>query len=114
MKLVHLALAWVSVGAAVFILAGAVLAALRGREPPLLRPLERAFAGLIGLQLIVGLLDLATGHRPHDPLHFLYAGLALLTLPVARAFGRRRGQVAFYRLIGAVLLLGILFRLFTT
>ncbi|HEX8941361.1 MAG TPA: hypothetical protein VF763_14495 [Candidatus Limnocylindrales bacterium] len=79
------------------------------------RCLLAAEAGLL-IALLSGPLLLVAGHQPADPLHFLYAGVALLALPIARAVGgqgrprRRAGSV----LIGCLVLAGVLLRLFQT
>ena len=72
--------------------------------------------GLIGLSLVLGLILLAAGRRPADPLHFLYAVVALVTVPAGGWWGggggrrRRDAWVAVF----AVVLLGIEARLLMT
>ncbi len=93
------------------VLAGAV----RRREPRFAR--DRAIlaaVALVAVGALVGLLQLATGDRPDDPLHLLYAAVALLILPLARFWGRlatRRGLAVG---VGAVILALLLLRLFQT
>ena len=63
-----------------------------------------------------GIVLLVTGARPTDPLHLLYAAVAVAVIPVARSFAggtfeRRRAVL----LLAAFVVLGALtYRLFTT
>ena len=85
------------------------------------RPGRLAVDRAIIVALVVMLVALAsgawlfaTGLRPSDPLHFLYAAAALVVLPIARfgaAFARRR---ALALAIGAILLMGLVLRLAQT
>jgi hypothetical protein len=63
-----------------------------------------------------GAILLATGARPADGLHLLYAAIALAVVPLARSFtGRsnRRGTATL--LLAAFVVLGaVLYRLLTT
>jgi hypothetical protein len=63
-----------------------------------------------------GLVLLATGARPADPLHFLYAALiAGLALGVRAAAGRRpTRRVGTWLVLGSLVLGGVLFRAFMT
>jgi len=71
---------------------------------------------------LIGLLQIATGQRPADPLHLLYGPAALISLPIGAWLTRRddRGGAAATRrreawMIGAaVVLLGIELRLIVT
>jgi len=70
---------------------------------------------------LIGLLQIATGQRPADPLHLLYGPVALISLPIGAWLTRRddRGGGATRRrevwMIGAaVVLLGIELRLIVT
>ena len=72
-------------------------------------------AGLLGVLLLV------TGARPTDPLHYLYGPAGLVALPIAILFGARtppadgsRVRRDLWTVIGAIALLGILFRLYAT
>ncbi len=77
---------------------------------------------LVAVQLGIGGLVLATGERPSDPLHLLYAVAALVTLPVGWAWGGRpdrSGSASRRRrdgwiLIATAVLLGVELRLFAT
>ena len=80
---------------------------------------ERFQAGVVSL-LIVGIASgvilLATGTRPADGLHLLYAGIAVVMVPLARSFtGRSRARGSAVLLLVAFVALGaVLYRLFTT
>lgn len=69
---------------------GAVLALLSLFWPqmgPPVRLYTRIAAAAIGLQVLIGLVLVATGHRPHDLLHWLYGAATLLALPLSRWMG---------------------------
>ena len=77
--------------------------------------------GSVAVAEILGVVLLLTGARPADPLHFLYGPAALIALPVAIWFGARtpsadasRVRRDTWTVIGAIVLLGILFRLYAT
>lgn len=80
---------------------------------------ERFQAALVSL-LIVGAASgavlLASGARPGDGLHLLYAGVALALVPLARSFmGRRGGPGAAALMLAAFGVLGaLIWRLLTT
>jgi hypothetical protein len=64
--------------------------------------------------IISGSLLFAGGARPSDPLHFVYATLALLVLPIARfatVFARRRAVAVG---VAAALLVALVVRLAQT
>lgn len=70
---------------------------------------------------ILGVALLLTSARPADPLHFLYGAAGLVALPIAIFFGARTPPVDGSRVrrdawtaVGAIVLLGILFRLYAT
>ncbi len=113
---IHLAMGLGLLALVVVILALALPAALRGQAPPALyRPLHRAVAGLVLAQVVVGVLLLLVGRRPHTNLHLIYAVAAILVMPVARSIVRHdRGRARLIQLGGTLLLLGVLFRLATT
>lgn len=115
MPLIHLYLAWLVVALVVVLgLVAGVGALRRSDAPPLYVGIRRFVLGLLGLQVLVGAVLLVIGHRPHDGLHLMYAALALAALPVAGALGRKSPRPALYEVGGAVVLLGIVFRLFGT
>jgi heme A synthase len=69
---------------------GAVVALLSlflPRMLPVLRLYTRIAAAAIGLQVLIGLILVATGDRPHDALHWLYGAATLLALPLSRWMG---------------------------
>ncbi len=74
----------VFVTVAVAALAAAV-AGLRGGAGWLDR-LQQVVMVVIGLQIAMGVLAYLAGDRPAEPLHFLYAVVALGALPVAASF----------------------------
>lgn len=81
--------------------------------------LDRAVLGQTVVALVAvasGLVLLATGARPADPLHFLYAAvLAGLALTVRTAAGRRpTRRVGGWLVLGSLVLGGVLIRAFMT
>lgn len=48
--------------------------------------------GVVILQGIIGIALVLQGHRPGDSLHFLYGGVAFLTLPSAYLFSEHGAQ----------------------
>jgi hypothetical protein len=112
----HLSLAWIVGGAGAAV---TLVAALGWVRPPINRLwLDRTIL-LAEAAIVLGVLSggtvLAAGSRPTDPLHYLYAAIALLALPVVRAWGgplagRRPGVM----LLGSLVLLGVTLRLFQT
>ena len=83
------------------------------------RSLDRAILGaLAGLAVgaLTGLWQLAAGSHPADPLHYLYAVVAVLILPAARFGGsgwwdRNRGRVV---VLGGLILVALVMRLYQT
>jgi hypothetical protein len=77
---------------------------------------------VVGLAELLGLLVLAGGERPSDPLHLLYGVAALIALPVAWALGGRAARDAAtararrdaWLAVAAAVLLGVELRLFMT
>lgn len=71
---------------------GALLAAagaLRGAAWPALRAFARLATATFLLQVLIGLLLVATGHRPAVSLHYVYGAAAPLAVPVGIALGAR-------------------------
>lgn len=68
--------------------------------------------GIAALQGIIGLVLVVQGHRPADPLHYLYGVVAVLTLPAAYLFSSggtdRRDSLVFG--LAALFLVGIAIR----
>ena len=81
-----------------------------------------AVEALVAVQIALGGLLLATGQRPSDPLHLLYAVASIVTVPIGWAWGGRpdRSGVVSRRhrdgwlVIAAAILLGIELRLLAT
>ncbi len=69
---------------------------------------------LVGLGIVSGLVVFLTGGAPSDPLHFVYAIVALAVLPVARFWDRFARHRALALGIGAVVLAALMLRLFQT
>ena len=70
----------------------------------------------VAVAIASGLLLLVTGHSPTDPLHLLYAVVALAALPVARfavpsVRSERRGWIVAG---GGLILIGLMVRLLQT
>jgi hypothetical protein len=63
-----------------------------------------------------GLALLAAGQRPREYLHFIYAALALGAVPIADGLASRWSlrRTAVARLVGALIGLGVILRLFNT
>jgi hypothetical protein len=83
----------------------------------------RAYLGGLGAVVLValaaallGLLLLATGSAPADPLHLVYGVVAVVALPLAAAFaaGRRPRSQSLALLLGAAVEIGVIVRLFQT
>jgi hypothetical protein len=80
---------------------------------------ERFQAVVVSLLIVgatSGLVPLATGDRPADGLHLLYAIVAIALIPLARSFlGRANARAATGLLLAAFAVLGgVVYRLFTT
>ncbi len=82
----------------------------------------RAYQGLLGAIVglvlgasVAGALMFVSGSRPADGLHVVYAGVAIVLLPLARSYlgpSSRRDRLL---LLGALVVLGgVVFRLFGT
>jgi hypothetical protein len=113
---IHVALA---VAAAIGALAVAAVGVLGIIRPPLNRFwLDRLLLvaeAAIVLAIASGGVLFVAGERPGDLLHLLYGVLALMALPVARAWGGpRAGRRPGVMLLGAAVLLGVLLRLWQT
>ncbi len=114
LQLAQLTLAWLLAAAA----GGVCIIALAGwlRPPMSRRWLDRlVLAGLAisSLAAVLGLIAFVGGDHPDDPLHFLYAVVAVAALPVARAWGQS-GPRPGVMLLGGLVLLGVTLRLFQT
>lgn len=116
MEIVHRVLAYAAV--AVVAVGFVWSLALVGSGRPAGRVFERYQYLMVGLALVAsaaGAALLASGSRPRDDLHLLYAGLAIGVIPLARSFvagqDSRRPLAIF---LAFVVLGGVLFRLLTT
>ncbi len=70
--------------------AGAIAACVSLFRPqvlPAFRVYTRIAAAAVGLQVLIGLVLVATGERPHDVLHWFYGAATLLALPLSRWMG---------------------------
>ena len=77
----------------------------------------------VGVGALTGLSLPLAGAGPRDPLHALYAAAAMVSLPIARVIGARRDPprdaatgrgLARWLIAGALVTLGLLFRLWQT
>lgn len=81
---------WVGIAIAVGAAAGAIVGLVGLFLPqavPAFRLYTRIAAAAVGLQVLIGLVLVATGHRPHDVLHWFYGAATLLALPLSRWMG---------------------------
>jgi hypothetical protein len=113
----HVALAVATLVAMVVVAVEAALRAISGRAPG-------RFSGAISTIAVVavamtaagGLAILTRGERPKEFLHFVYATVAFVLVPVGdsltAAAGPRRRALA--RLLAALIALGVIARLFGT
>ena len=98
----------------------AVMAGLRARRGTSAgapaRGLEAVLLLLLGVTIAGGLGILAGGARPREPLHFVYAVVAVAVLPTAAALSLRTGPRARALIIcaGALVTLAVVIRLFGT
>jgi hypothetical protein len=51
----------------------------------------RVQIALVGVQVVIGLVLVATGDRPQQLLHWFYGAATLLSLPLAMVIGKRLG-----------------------
>jgi hypothetical protein len=81
---------WFGIAIVVGAGAGAMVAVagiFRSQVDVVLRAYVRIAAAAAGIQVLIGLTLVATGHRPHDLLHWFYGAATLLALPFARWMG---------------------------
>jgi hypothetical protein len=69
----------------------AIIGLVRPRLLPLVRVYLRVVIALVAVQVVIGLVLVAAGHRPEQPLHWFYGAATLLTLPLAMSIGKRIG-----------------------
>lgn len=117
MDAIHRLLAWAAVAGVVVGIGWSAYLAVTRRDGG--SAFERFQAGAVALLIVAGasgLLMLATGARPADGLHLLYAALAVALIPLARSFlGGADGRRTSAFLVVAFAVLGALvYRLFAT
>ncbi|NJD29925.1 MAG: hypothetical protein FIA92_16735 [Chloroflexi bacterium] len=115
--LIHRLLAYAAVAAvAGGVIWSAVLVRSGRTGGPRFEQFQAAATSLVIVGAASGLFMLASGSRPADGLHLLYAVIAIALIPLARSFlGRARGRGAGALLLVAFLVLGaVVYRLFTT
>jgi heme A synthase len=69
----------------------AIAALFRPRILPAVRVYLRIQIALVGVQVLIGLVLVATGDRPQQLIHWFYGAATLLSLPLAMLIGRRLG-----------------------
>ena len=69
----------------------AIVSLFRPRILAAVRFYVRVVIGLVAVQVVIGLVLVATGDRPQQFLHWVYGVAMLITLPIAMAVGRRLG-----------------------
>ncbi len=103
----------------IIVAAGALFAVLSLFRPALL-PAVRAYLRLsvaaVAVQVVIGIVLVATGHRPSQLIHWFYGAATLLALPVAMFIGGGRGEreEPLWVVGGAVATLLFAFRAITT
>lgn len=93
-----------------------VLALTRRAGGPAFERFQAAVVSVIVVGGASGLVLLATGARPSEGLHLVYAIVAIALIPLARSFlGRASERAAAVLLVVAFIVLGaVVYRLFTT
>lgn len=114
---IHAGTFWLAVAGTGVLLGVVLVGATRRRRFHVVE--DRLLIGVFAataLGALSGLALLATGARPVDPLHLLYAAAAPVVLAVARwrASPARPGRAGLWLGAGAAVALGVLFRLWTT
>jgi hypothetical protein len=82
------------VGVIVLAASGSIAAIVNFFRPkilPAVRMYLRITIAAIALQVIIGIVLVATGSRPQQLLHWVYGAATLCTLPLAMLVGRRMG-----------------------
>ena len=117
MEQLHRVLAYATVAGVLLAVGWTVAVVVSGRGGgQRLESLQSAVVGVVALTAIVGLVQLVSGHGPHDQLHLLYGFLAVAAIPFARSFGTRMSQRGrlLLGLVGVVALALFVLRLFMT
>lgn len=113
----HLLLAYGVLGGVVVGIGWSALLVRNGRGGgPAFEKFQAAVAALLVVSAASGVVLFASGARPADLLHLLYALIAIALIPLARSFlGRATGRGADAVLLAAFAGIGaVAYRLFTT
>ena len=70
---------------------GAVFALLRPTLLPAMRVYLRLTGGIAAIQVVIGIVLVATGSRPSQGIHWFYGAATLISLPLAMWIGSRLG-----------------------
>jgi hypothetical protein len=112
----HVALAWAAVAAGLALLVVA-LATAAGRTASY-RQLDAAILaqlGTTGAAALVGLILPLAAYTLRDPLHLVYAAIALAAAPIGRYLGRGdTRRIGRYAVVAGLVVLGSTLRLFMT
>jgi hypothetical protein len=113
----HVGLAVATVGAFVVVAGEAATRAVAARPPGRFATAISAVAMIaVGMTAAGGLAMLVRGEHPSEPLHFVYAVVAFVLVPVGDTLTEtsqpRRRAVA--RVVAAIVALGVVARLFGT
>ena len=94
----------------------ALVSLVRPRILPAVRVYLRVTMALVAVQVVIGLVLVATGDRPAQILHWLYGAATLLTLPLAMWVGGKLGgrEQHIWVVGGAVLTVLFAFRAMAT
>lgn len=117
MDQIHRLVAYVAVAAIAAGIGWSLILAVAGRAGgPAFERFQAATASILIFAAASGLILLATGARPADGLHLLYAIVAIALIPLARSFvGGASARAAGVLYVAAFVVLGaIVYRLVTT
>jgi len=70
----------------------AIVALLRPTILPAVRVYLRLTVAAVAVQVVIGIVLVATGSRPTQGLHWFYGAATLVALPLAMWIGRRLGR----------------------
>ena len=114
---IHRLLAYAGVALAVAGIGWSLVLVAAGRAGgPAFERFQAAVVSVLIVGGVSGLVMLATGSRPAEGLHLLYAIVAIALIPLARSFvGRAHGRSAGLLLLAGFVVLGaVMYRLFAT
>ena len=114
---IHRLLAYGTVAVTVAGIGWSLLLVIAGRAGgPAFERFQAAAVSVLIVGAASGLVLLATGARPAEGLHLLYASVSIALIPLTRSFlGRANARAAGALLVAAFVVLGgIVYRLFTT